>query len=204
MPGIRHIVFDLGNVLFPVDESIAAREVARLSGYDQSTAQEVMFGPHRKQPLESGIEGWQDWANSVRTELSLDIPDRHLEQIFTSILSPDDDMLALAEELATDYGVGCCSNTSEPHWRAMCAAAPFLSRMAPRVLSYEVGAMKPDSAVYSAVVDGAGVEAGSVLFIDDTETNVAAARATGLNAVRFTDMAQLKAALCRMGVKAAE
>ena len=55
------------------------------------------------------------------------------------------------------------------------------------VYSHEVGLAKPDPAAYEIVTARLGVEAGEVLFLDDVEANVVAARVLGWHAVLHRD-----------------
>ena len=57
------------------------------------------------------------------------------------------------------------------------------------VYSHEVGLAKPDPAAYALVTRRLRVEAGEVLFLDDVEANVVAARALGWHAVLHRDTA---------------
>ena len=69
------------------------------------------------------------------------------------------------------------------------------------VLSYEVGAMKPDRRFYEACVQKAGVAAKGCVFIDDLPLNVDGARRAGLKALQYTDDRTLIADLGRLGVE---
>jgi putative hydrolase of the HAD superfamily len=57
------------------------------------------------------------------------------------------------------------------------------------VYSHEVGLAKPDPAAYELVTGRLGVEPAEVLFLDDVEANVVAARALGWHAVLHRDTA---------------
>lgn len=57
------------------------------------------------------------------------------------------------------------------------------------VYSHEVGLAKPDPAAYELTTRRLGVEPGEVLFLDDVEANVDAARAFGWHAVLHVDTA---------------
>jgi putative hydrolase of the HAD superfamily len=61
-----------------------------------------------------------------------------------------------------------------------------------RFYSCHLGRVKPEPEAYLAVLDGLGVEAGRVVFFDDREANVQAARKLGIRAHVFTDAAQLR------------
>lgn len=77
----------------------------------------------------------------------------------------------------------------------------FLGLFEGIVVSGEVKMKKPEPAIYEHLRDrfGLGDFTGCV-FIDDSERNVAAARALGLDAIRFERPEQLRAALTQRGV----
>ena len=58
------------------------------------------------------------------------------------------------------------------------------------VYSCEVGIEKPDPRIYELTCQRLGVAPGEVVFLDDLEVNVAAARGLGMRAVRFRSTAQ--------------
>lgn len=55
------------------------------------------------------------------------------------------------------------------------------------VYSHEVGLVKPDPAIYALTTERLGVAPGEVAFLDDSATNVGAARAFGWHARQHTD-----------------
>jgi epoxide hydrolase-like predicted phosphatase len=58
------------------------------------------------------------------------------------------------------------------------------------VYSYEVGIEKPDRRIYEITCQLLGVHPGEVVFLDDFEANVVAARQAGMRAVLFQSTAQ--------------
>jgi epoxide hydrolase-like predicted phosphatase len=58
------------------------------------------------------------------------------------------------------------------------------------VYSYEVGIEKPDRRIYEITCERLGVRPSEVVFLDDLEVNVVAARQVGMRAVRFQSTAQ--------------
>ena len=65
--------------------------------------------------------------------------------------------------------------------------------------SAELGVAKPDPAVFERVVAHARVAPDDVFFLDDTDANVAAARAAGWQAEQFVSPAQVRTVLARAG-----
>ena len=83
--------------------------------------------------------------------------------------------LALCSNLASDYVTALRGALSEP---------PDVE-----VLSYKVGAIKPESAIYAAVLDGLQVEAGRVLFVGDTpRADIEGPRAAGMTAMHVDEL----------------
>jgi putative hydrolase of the HAD superfamily len=64
-----------------------------------------------------------------------------------------------------------------------------------QVFSCEVQAIKPDPAIYKYCLQKLGTQPEESLFIDDRESNVQAALAMGIRAIRFQSVEQLRAAL---------
>ena len=60
------------------------------------------------------------------------------------------------------------------------------------LVSGEEGIAKPDPAIFRLLLDRFGLDPAATFFVDDSETNVAAARGLGIDAVRFTGPERLR------------
>jgi epoxide hydrolase-like predicted phosphatase len=109
----------------------------------------------------------------------------------------DPEMLALVEEVRTSCGTALLTNNvATATWRA---TFPF--HLFDVVIdSSEVGLRKPDPAVYRLLLDRLEREPADVVFIDDFERNVAAARDLGICGVQFTGLDACRRALGDLGV----
>ncbi|WP_194915998.1 HAD family hydrolase [Catenulispora rubra] len=98
----------------------------------------------------------------------------------------DPQSVALVAELAAaGRQLALLSNAPIAHGTAFRSrewAAPFEHL----VISGELGIAKPDPAIWRALLDRLGAPAGEVLFLDDREVNVAAAKEAGIKAFVFT------------------
>lgn len=65
-------------------------------------------------------------------------------------------------------------------------------------LSCRLGAVKPEPEAYRWCLSGLGMPADRVLFVDDSEKNIVAARELGLQAHHFTSLPELRGALGRV------
>jgi len=137
-----------------------------------------------------------------QTGTSADV-DRWTEAV-ADIFTVNESILPIVDRLATaGHRLGVLSNTNEIHWRFVTDGrfAPLLpGPFEHAVLSYEVGAMKPDPAIYAAAAERARVQPHEILFTDDREENVAAAREAGFSAVLFQGTADLCNQLARHGI----
>lgn len=91
------------------------------------------------------------------------------------------------------------SNYSE--WYTVIDAATDLSRFLDwSFVSCRTGVRKPDADAYLGAARALGVHPGDCLFVDDRESNVAAARALGMPALLRTPDLDLQAAFVEQGV----
>jgi putative hydrolase of the HAD superfamily len=86
---------------------------------------------------------------------------------------------------ASGYGVHLATNQEQYRARHMQNALGYAALFDTCFYSCELGVAKPDPAFFIAVVDTLGVAPASILFVDDSERNVLAARAAGLAAVHW-------------------
>jgi HAD superfamily hydrolase (TIGR01509 family) len=68
------------------------------------------------------------------------------------------------------------------------------------ICSGYVREMKPHPDIYRAALEISGTPAAQTVFIDDKEENCVAARALGMNAIRFTSPQQLRLALTAISI----
>jgi len=96
----------------------------------------------------------------------------------------------LLDELSSaGIRTACLSNTSDLHWQMMLApAGPNalpLGRLDYRFASHLVRLRKPDAAIYAHVERETGVAPRNIVFFDDVEENVDAARRRGWRVCRI-------------------
>ena len=72
------------------------------------------------------------------------------------------------------------------------SAAPWAPYFRKRYFSGRLGMVKPDSRIYKHVLADLGVAAGSIVFIDDSAANIAAAGSMGLQTIQHTERTDLQ------------
>ena len=105
----------------------------------------------------------------------------------------------LADLLARGVEMHALSNY--PTWYRMIEEKLALSRYVRwSFVSCERGVRKPDAAAYLGAAETLNRAPEACLFVDDRESNAAAARAVGMQALRFEDAPGLRAQLAQRGL----
>jgi len=203
---INDIMFDLGNVLVPVNwdrafNRLAAHlpeELIQLRQTDLSAFQLLFKEPAIN--LEKGSIDFAKFHEIMMQELSAEIDVKEFRSIWCDIFTLDGRMADLAESLSTRYGVWLVSNTSRAHWRYIIARWPMLSFFKGAALSFELNCMKPSPEYYRKAVEMFGVDPATSVFIDDLADNVRGAVDYGMAGIVFLDREQLLADFHGLGV----
>ena len=100
--------------------------------------------------------------------------------------------------------VSCVALSNYPEWYRWIEARLGLGRYLDwRFVSCRTGVRKPDVAAYTGAAAALGLDPARCLFVDDRQSNVDAAHAAGMDAVRFVDADTLAAELRSRGLAAA-
>lgn len=135
--------------------------------------------------LETGALAEGEFLAQAGTELGL--PSDELHDFWLELIGGE--MPGVADFVESAFSLGCrpvfLSDVSTIHYRALLPRLSFTDRMHGAVVSYEVGAMKPDARMYAAMEERFCDGGQPLLYIDDRAVNVAAARERGWNAYHF-------------------
>ena len=107
---------------------------------------------------------------------------------------------ALVESVRLVVQVGCLSNTNAMHTVERFSHWPIFDPFEPRLLSHELGLLKPDRELFDRVVELVDLAPARILFLDDNIINVDGARAAGLTAMHTRGVDEARRALVDAGV----
>jgi putative hydrolase of the HAD superfamily len=114
---------------------------------------------------------------------------------------PNVEMMEWAERLnRAGIKTGILSNIGDAMELGVRGRFPVLDGFTHHTFSHRLGIAKPDAAIYRHAVDGLGVASSEILFVDDREENIAAARAAGMVAVQYLGHAGFVAEMKRLGL----
>jgi glucose-1-phosphatase len=196
---IELVLFDLGGVLIQPGGVASMRT---LSGIQTDEALWSRWLACRwVQRFEAGRCTPEEFAGGVVADWELDVePAAFLEAFAGWPEPPFEGALELVEAVQATVPAGFLSNMNSFQWAANYEGIPLTDAFTFRFLSFELGLVKPDAAVFEAVAARLPVPRHQVLFLDDNAVNVDAATATGFAARHVRGVQAAREALVETGV----
>jgi putative hydrolase of the HAD superfamily len=203
MATTKAVIFDLGNVLvfFSFEKMIA--QVSKLSGLSPQRIQELLIQEpvanlsNFEGSLHAAYESGRLSSQQIYTIFSRESPKSFtLEEFFhaaSNIFQPNEPIFPLVEELKKKgLRLILLSNTNPAHYEFLMHLLPILDLFDEKILSYEVGASKPEPRIYATAIEAAQCIPQECFYTDDILEYVTAARTHGLNAELYTDVPSLQ------------
>ena len=198
---IGWVVFDLGEVV--LSPTTRLPDLAALLAVGEAELAAVYY-THRH-ALDRDSDPRAYWA-MIAADLGRPAPGpdtvAELDRVDSegwSVTRPD--TLALIEDLhAAGIGLAVCSNAPSSMGRGL-EVRPWAHRFGHLIFSGDLGVLKPEPAIYDAVLAATGATAERTVFFDDKIENVDGARRLGWHAFRYTDAEQARRDLADLGLR---
>jgi glucose-1-phosphatase len=198
---IRTIIFDLGRVLVPFDFQRSYQRLAPLCGLTFEQIPERLRPTGLVQRFESGQIQPEAFVQEFSRILGINLQYADFCDIWSAIFLPEtlipEDMI---KALRARHRLLLLSNTNAIHFQMIEANYPILRHFDHKVLSYKVGAMKPEPRIYAEAIRHAQCEPHEIFFTDDIPEYVEGARQAGIDAVQFQNAEQIARELRARGV----
>jgi 2-haloacid dehalogenase len=198
----RHIVLDIGRVLLVWDPEIPYRRLIPDAAERRRFLTEIC-SPEWNHAQDAG-------RSFAEGEAELIARHPHHEALIRAFLRHWPEMVprempetpAIMNALIqAGHDVTLLTNFSVETWPLAQAKFPLLSRARGVTVSGALGVAKPERAIFDHHARTFGLDPSSILFFDDSPTNVAGAEAAGWTARLFTDAAQMRADLAEAGIR---
>jgi FMN phosphatase YigB (HAD superfamily) len=188
---LKNLIFDLGDVIIPIDLTAPVRNFAMLANlsedevmaiwkqfdiigqYETGLVDDTAFRDHVRKLLKN--DSWADEViDTAWNTVLLELPVERLERI---------------KELKQTYRIFLLSNTSPIHIRRVnqiltSLNQPTLEELFERVFySYDVRLAKPSPEIYQHVLTEVGLVPEETAFFDDNAANIQSAGQLGIQAV---------------------
>jgi 2-haloacid dehalogenase len=195
------IIFDLGKVLLDFDYSIAAQKIAGRSSRAPADLHAFLGSSPLLVEYESGRFTRRQLYEAVCDAIGFAGGLEEFAGYFADIFSEIAGMTALhAEFRQRGFKTFIFSNTNDLAIEHVRRRFPFFANFDGYILSYEVGALKPQPEIYAAMEQMTGLRGGDLVYLDDRPENIAAGAARGWRAVLHESPEKTRAALLACGV----
>ena len=186
MTRVRAVVFDLGGVLIEVDPERCFRF---WSEHSTSTAESlrprfVIDEPYERH--ERGEIEFSEYAAHLRRRFAIELDDSLMREGWNALLG--DALPGAVDAIAQAsrrYPCFLFSNSNAVHQATWSEAQrELLAPLRGQFVSSDLGLRKPELPAYKKVAKLAGFAPGELMYFDDLEQNVTAARRAGLQAIQ--------------------
>jgi putative hydrolase of the HAD superfamily len=148
---------------------------------------------------ESGAISSVKFYETIKKRFRCEINFERFKNIWNSLLVKRDDMFRIALDIGKSIDLFALSNTNEINAEILVRDLKGIIKDA--VFSFEVGCIKPEQRIFKIALERVGQKPESVLFIDDREENIDAARDLGIDSHLFKSLEGLVEFLGTYGVK---
>ena len=196
------VVFDLGGVLIDWDPRHLYRKLFACdeAGMEHFLATVCTHEWHRHH------DAGRSFAEGARL-LKAEHPDK--AELIDAFGARQDEMIAGPIEGAVEilrdlHGFGvplyALSNWPAEGFSSALQRFDFLAWFRGVLISGECGVIKPDPRIYTLLIERFGLDPSRIVYIDDVEANITAARPFGIHAIHFTSPAALRDELVALGL----
>ena len=196
----RTLLVDLGKVLVGFDHQVTCDRIAEATGASAGSLRPVLFG-ELEASFDRGHLTSREFFRACEVRAGLPrLSDATWIGAWRDIFHPLPDAMDALSRVRTGVRRVLVSNTNELHWEGVLRVFDPSDHFDALVLSFRVGAVKPESAFWDAALAAAKCEPGECLYADDRPELVAAAAARGIPGFVVHDAAAFAAGLIDHGL----
>jgi putative hydrolase of the HAD superfamily len=198
---VRTLLIDLGNVLLFFSHEQMCRQIAEACHAPLAELEQILFEQHLQRRFERGELTEGGFREALEKALDRALDAEALRRAGSDIFTLNEPMVPLLDRWKRDgYRLVLLSNTCSTHYEWVLEHFDLLDRFAECVLSYRVGAAKPEEAIFRAALNAIQCSPDECFYTDDIEEYVAHGRSFGMKAEVFRDVPTLRRQLERLGV----
>jgi len=198
---IHTLLFDLGNVLVHFSHEKMCTQIGLLCGRSGAEVRTLLFDSGLQWEFERGQVSEREFHGRLERLVGSPLDFDALRLAGSDIFDLNPPMPSLLDQLrARGHRLVLLSNTSITHYDFVERRFHFLEKFDDAVLSFRVGAIKPEPAIFAAALKAIQCPPSECFYTDDIPAYVEAGRSFGLNAEVFTDAASLVRQLGARGI----
>lgn len=198
---IRTVLFDLGNVLVYFSHERMCAQIADVCGRDASEVRELLLDGGLQWAFERGDVSEAEFHRRLEKATGRTIDFDALRRAASDIFELNTSVVPVVDALKKrGHRLVLLSNTNRLHFEFVRERFDILDRFDEFVLSFEVGAIKPERSIFEVALDKIECRPQECFYTDDTAGHVEAGRRFGLDAEVFTDTETLLGHLRQRGI----
>ena len=188
----RLILFDIGHVLVELTGSSLIKRFAQTDLTDEYIQATWITVPGVRR-FETGVCDQEEFADSVIAFYNLSCSASQFADSFRNAAERKfegvDEFLA---GLCERHELACLTNTNPLQWPRICDEFGLGEYFSRQYVSFQLGLMKPDIAIYDHVLEDTSLAPNDILFIDDNLNNCTAARSRGIETCHVSSFADVQ------------
>lgn len=189
---LRTILFDLGNVLVHFSHEQMCRQIGELAGREPDDVRRQLFDSGLLRELECGRLTEDEFRDRLEAALRTRMPLPELRQAASDIFTLNAPLRPMLDDLKRrGLRLVLLSNTSRTHFDWVRANFDVMQPFDELVLSFEVGAVKPEEAIFRRALEAIRCRPEECLYTDDIAAYVERGREFGLRGEVFTTAERL-------------
>jgi len=200
---IKAFLFDLGNVIIPFDNYIAASKIKNYTDKSVDEIYNIIFDSSIVKQFSEGKIEPVNFFNELKEIIKLNskITYEEFESIWNSIfIKEDKKMCQLIRKFKKNYDVAIISNINKIHYEYIMKNFDIFQQIKKRILSYKVGVNKPDPEIYKEAFKVIKAEPEDTIYIDDRLDLIQESKKLGLNSIQYRGYDRLIKDLERFGI----
>ncbi|MDY6788468.1 MAG: HAD family phosphatase [Candidatus Nanohaloarchaea archaeon] len=201
MSEIGTLIFDLGNVVIGHDDEFLTRRIVERS--PASTEKVNKAWRQLRNRFQRGEMAPREFFEKFSRVLGgFEGNYEGFKQVLSSHFSRKREMEAFVRKVSdSGYKIALLSNTNAIHYEFIEDNFPVVELFDPVILSFRVGARKPEKEIFKAALERISAEPEECVFIDDREENARAAERAGIRGIHFRGKESLLRELEELGIE---
>lgn len=190
---VNALLFDLGGVVLEVDFNQVFEHLIKSNSVGIDQIKQGFSMDEAYEQYEKGLITGSEYFAHLRSTLGLTADDASLVSSWNAIFGNEiKPALDAIDKIRNRYPCYAFTNTNAVHQDYWDHAYPRIRQSFDHMfISSEIGLRKPDAEAFEHILKETSIEAGSMLFFDDTKSNVDGALRAGLQAVHVSSPADV-------------
>lgn len=193
MQNIKNIIFDLGGVILNIDFKQTELAFAKLGVGNFNAYYTLQSVSPLFEQLELGLITPEVFYDQFRKIVTVSLSNKEIEEAWNALLIDfPPERIKWLKEISEKYKIYLLSNTNKIHYDAFMklfenqiGKSSFNDYFIKAYYSHKINLRKPSIKSFEFVLEKENLIAEETLFIDDSETNIGAAKKVGLNTIHL-------------------